>query len=368
MGRRIRQPAQGTTPPGHNHSRHARHHSGATVHLVQFVWRRPGGHFRAAVWRSRRRSRPVGNTHIFQHLGRRRIRFGSGRSNVGWNRVRCRHSPRGSARARDQALDYPCFRGGDAPSVDGLSGGRPRVAASGALARNRRTGTAATSARGGGRNDHHLARDPDRGASDRQLGTRDARRVLTGQLPSTRIERTSEGAKKAVRNRLTYRKRLIHYALKRLTVLLVAIAVTTAAQAQQQSFTWEQIQGRFLATNPTLRAQAQSIESSRASEITAGLRPNPQFQNDTTSATLGIYQEFELGGKRTARLQSAHLATSISKTDFANARRTLVFNLRQAFVAALLAKSDLDFARDNLANYQKVVYLNRLTPQLRSNI
>jgi len=166
-----------------------------------------------------------------------------------------------------------------------------------------------------------------------------------------------------VRNRLTYRKRLIHYALKRLTVLLVAIAVTTAAQAQQQSFTWEQIQGRFLATNPTLRAQAQSIESSRASEITAGLRPNPQFQNDTTSATLGIYQEFELGGKRTARLQSAHLATSISKTDFANARRALVFNLRQAFVAALLAKSDLDFARDNLANYQKVVDLNRLMLQ-----
>ena len=166
-----------------------------------------------------------------------------------------------------------------------------------------------------------------------------------------------------MRNRLTYRKRLIHYALKRLTVLLVAIAVTTAAQAQQQSFTWEQIQGRFLATNPTLRAQAQSIESSRASEITAGLRPNPQFQNDTTSATLGIYQEFELGGKRTARLQSAHLATSISKTDFANARRTLVFNLRQAFVAALLAKSDLDFARDNLANYQKVVDLNRLMLQ-----
>jgi len=43
-----------------------------------------------------------------------------------------------------------------------------------------------------------------------------------------------------------------------------------------------------------------------------------------------------------------------------NARRTLVFNLRQAFVAALLAKSDLDFARDNLANYRKVVDLNRL--------
>lgn len=142
--------------------------------------------------------------------------------------------------------------------------------------------------------------------------------------------------------------------------LVTAACLSTAARAQQQSFTWEQIRGRFLATNPTLRAQAQSIESSQANEVTAGLRPNPQFQNDTTSATIGIYQEFEIGGKRPARMESARLATSLSRTDLANARRTLVFNLRQAFVAALLAKSDLDFARDNLSNYQKVVDLNRL--------
>jgi len=118
-----------------------------------------------------------------------------------------------------------------------------------------------------------------------------------------------------------------------------------------------------LSTNPTLRAQAQSIESSRADEITASLRPNPTLQNDTTSATVGIYQEFEIGGKRRARIQSARLATAITGTDFEDARRTLVLNLRQAFIAALLAKSDFDFANDNLANYQKVVDLNRLRLQ-----
>ena len=145
--------------------------------------------------------------------------------------------------------------------------------------------------------------------------------------------------------------------------VLTAGLTSLTAQAQQQSFSWEQIRDRFLATNPTLRAQAQSVESSRAIEITAGLRPNPQFQNDTTSATIGIYQEFEVAGKRPARLHSARLATSISQTDFADTRRTLVFNLRQAFIAALLAKSDLDFARENLANYQKVIDLNRLMLQ-----
>jgi outer membrane protein, heavy metal efflux system len=143
----------------------------------------------------------------------------------------------------------------------------------------------------------------------------------------------------------------------------LVISVSAAAFAQQTSFTWEQIRDRFLIANPTLLAQAQSIESSRAAEITAGLRPNPQFQNDTSSATIGIYQEFEIAGKRPARLESARLTTSITRTDFANLRRTLIFNLRQAFVAALLANSDLDFARNSLADYQTAADLNRLMLQ-----
>lgn len=112
--------------------------------------------------------------------------------------------------------------------------------------------------------------------------------------------------------------------------------------------------------NPTLRAQAQSIESNRANEITAGLRPNPTFQNDTTSATVGVYQEFEIGGKRRSRLDSARLATSISRTDFADARRTLAFDVRQAFVNGLLAKADVAVARENLSNFRKVIDLNRM--------
>ena len=142
-----------------------------------------------------------------------------------------------------------------------------------------------------------------------------------------------------------------------LTALSMA-ACNVQIAAQQPAYTWEQIQNLFLKSNPTLRAQEQAVVSSRASEITAGLRPNPTLQNDTTSSTAGIYQEFELGGKRNARLKSAQLATQISQTDAEDTRRTLTLNLRQAFVAALQAKSDLQFARDNLANYQKIVDIN----------
>jgi cobalt-zinc-cadmium efflux system outer membrane protein len=139
---------------------------------------------------------------------------------------------------------------------------------------------------------------------------------------------------------------------------VVALAISSAAQ-QPRTYNWEQIHDLFLRSNPTLRAQEQSVVSNRAAEVTAGLRPNPTLQNDTTSATAGIYQEFEIGGKRDARLRSARLTTQISQTDSADVRRTLTLNLRQAFVAALQAKSDLQFARENLASYQKVIDINQ---------
>lgn len=149
-------------------------------------------------------------------------------------------------------------------------------------------------------------------------------------------------------------------AARGLAACAVAAILASASQAQQQAaYNWEQIHDLFLRSNPTLRAQEQSVVSSRASEVSSAMRPNPTLQNDTTSATLGIYQEFEIGGKRAARVRSAKLTTAISQTEAADTRRTLTLNLRQAFVAALQAKSDLQFARENLANYQRTVDINR---------
>jgi len=68
---------------------------------------------------------------------------------------------------------------------------------------------------------------------------------------------------------------------------ITACAITCSAQ--HNAYTWKQIHDLFLRTNPMLHAQEQSIDSNRAGEVTAALRPNPTFQNDTTSATFGIY-------------------------------------------------------------------------------
>ena len=45
----------------------------------------------------------------------------------------------------------------------------------------------------------------------------------------------------------------------------------------QTSFTWEQIKTKFEAANPTLQADETNVQEMKANEITADLRPNPQF-------------------------------------------------------------------------------------------
>ena len=57
-----------------------------------------------------------------------------------------------------------------------------------------------------------------------------------------------------------------------LLVLLVA-----ASASAQQPLTWDQVRDRFEQHNPTLMASKLSIDESKAQEITAALRPNPDF-------------------------------------------------------------------------------------------
>ena len=47
--------------------------------------------------------------------------------------------------------------------------------------------------------------------------------------------------------------------------------------AAAQSLTWDQVKARFEAGNPALKADALNVDEMRAEEITAYLRPNPQF-------------------------------------------------------------------------------------------
>jgi cobalt-zinc-cadmium efflux system outer membrane protein len=144
----------------------------------------------------------------------------------------------------------------------------------------------------------------------------------------------------------------------------------------QTTLTWQEVRDKLHATNPTLRAGEISIEESRAQEITAYLRPNPnlaliadQIDPFSSGPPHGPFAYFLTVGsgtyllerqhKRELRLESAQKATKIAISSQADLERNLVFNLRMAFVQVLQEKAVLNFAKDNLANYDHVLDISR---------
>jgi outer membrane protein, heavy metal efflux system len=151
----------------------------------------------------------------------------------------------------------------------------------------------------------------------------------------------------------------------------------TGTLSAQTTFTWQQIKDKFAATNPTLKAAQLSIEESRAAEITANLRPNPDFSLSVDGLqvtpgvggiwrplsglveTPGISYLHERDHKRELRRDQARESTVIAESTLADQERSLVFNLRTAFVNVLQAKAVLQNARENLDYWDKELDVNR---------
>jgi outer membrane protein, heavy metal efflux system len=164
--------------------------------------------------------------------------------------------------------------------------------------------------------------------------------------------------------------------LSRLCVALFAAVVLAKSGFAQKPLTWQEVRERFEAANPTLRAGQIGIDESKAQEITAFLRPNPNFTLSTDGTQIarykGIWQPFtgtqvstnfsylhERQSKRELRLESAQRATGIATSGQADLERNLVFNLRMAFVQTLQEKAILELAKENLAYYDQVLDVNR---------
>ena len=143
-------------------------------------------------------------------------------------------------------------------------------------------------------------------------------------------------------------------------------------EAQTKSLTWEQVRERFESSNPTLLAGKLNIDESKAQEITAFLRPNPTFSISADGTQIaphkGVWQPFagtyetpslgylhERQHKRELRLESAQKETLIATSQQADLQRTLLFNLRNAFVQTLQAKAVLDVSKANLEYYDHVL-------------
>jgi outer membrane protein, heavy metal efflux system len=175
---------------------------------------------------------------------------------------------------------------------------------------------------------------------------------------------------------------------KRLALMTLLAFCLAGSSFGQKILTWEDAKRLLKTSNPALRAGEIGIQESRADEITAFLRPNPELDltNDymdvfTTlpalasagSPTSGnAYQPLaaaeqvmelsylhERRHKRELRLEDARKSTAIAISQQTDTERNLVFALRTAFVQVLQQKAVVANTRENLAYYDGVLQVSR---------
>jgi len=156
----------------------------------------------------------------------------------------------------------------------------------------------------------------------------------------------------------------------------IGVTLLTSFACAQDTLTWEQVKAKFEAANPALKADEINVEEMKAEEITAFLRPNPQFTAATDGTQLaphsGVWQPLvgtqyqgnfsylhERQHKRELRLESAKEGTQITASQHEDLERNMLFSLRSMFVQTLSAKAVLDLAKADLDYYDKIIDISR---------
>jgi cobalt-zinc-cadmium efflux system outer membrane protein len=160
---------------------------------------------------------------------------------------------------------------------------------------------------------------------------------------------------------------------RRLWFGLFLAMVSAPSLWAQKPLTWQEVREKFQAANPTVRAGQIGIDESKASEITAYLRPNPQaslildqvgntpqgsaFSSANLTTTVSYLHERR--HKRELRRESAQKATGIAVSSQADLERGLIATLRNAFVQTLQEKAVFALAKENLGYYDHLLDVNR---------
>ena len=165
-------------------------------------------------------------------------------------------------------------------------------------------------------------------------------------------------------------------ALSERVIAVLLLLATSQLVSAQTSLTWDQVKAKFEAVNPALRADADNVDEMRAEEITAFLRPNPQFtlsvDGNQAAPHNGVWTPFkgtteqpnisylhERRHKRELRLESAQEGTRITQAQHEDLERNMVFALRAAFVGTLQAKFVLALANADLEYYDHIIEISR---------
>ena len=147
----------------------------------------------------------------------------------------------------------------------------------------------------------------------------------------------------------------MHRGLTRLCFCCLAAGLLKSAGAQT-ALTWQEVRAKFEAANPTLQAGQIGVDESRAQEITAYLRPNPTLDCwrirsiRSPAAAARPVRVSAVGGEHHLLCTSGSTSASCGSRarrkrptspcpDQADLERTLLFDLRSAFVQTLQDKA-----------------------------
>lgn len=142
--------------------------------------------------------------------------------------------------------------------------------------------------------------------------------------------------------------------------LLCGLASICAA-ADGSGLTLAESIDNALARNPELRASAFRLQRAQAEVVQAQLRPAPELSlelenfagsgdtrgTNALESTLSFTQVLELGGKRTARVEVAGMASDLAVLDQRARELDILAEVTRRFLAAASAVEQLSLAREN---------------------
>src|SRR5499427_5953128 len=135
----------------------------------------------------------------------------------------------------------------------------------------------------------------------------------------------------------------------------------------------------LIANNLAVVAARYNVDILRAQRIAAGLKPHPNLTFSATQFTiprviqhphelittnqengaanttylLEVDELFERGNKRQIRISQADLNTQAAEAQVKDALRQQIFQLRQAFLAGVLARENLRVLKENLEHFDR---------------
>ena len=155
------------------------------------------------------------------------------------------------------------------------------------------------------------------------------------------------------------------------------INIVAKLQAQQQtpapgarrSITISDAVQIFMQQNLQLVAARYDIDTAEAEKLTARLRPNPQLNIASSDLPInlsgplfkeqtydyGLSQTFELGGKRSKRIDAANANANLARGQFEMVVWQLTNDLKRKFYTVLLNESLLNLAKENQKTFDETI-------------